>query len=538
MMIRNVLFTFAAACMFGLAATPSGADGTRALTPTIEDSRAISVEATKNRSGRRIALVIGNAHYTHAKPLDNPGNDALKIASAFSQYGFILVGGKALLDLDKRGLEEAIRQFGQDAKGADVALVYYAGHGIQMNGINFLIPTTAGPLRDPTDVDFEFISVDLLMKQLEYTQSLLRVVILDACRNNPFEDSSGRAIVVEGAGTGLAEMRAPSGTLIGFATGPGKLSSDGSGDNSPYAIALVNNLRPGVNLFNYFNQVGNDVMAATKEKQQPWQHSSPIKGIPYLIPPAVAIAPPVVNEAPSGDQVASIAHEPSQIVSSGSSIPLTQEAISLLGKRNFAAAHVVLDRAIELDPDSAAAYRIKGFAFGMRAKELAAAALKAPSPESIDIAKAMFRKAWPYFDRAIELDTYDSPARRQRGDLVMEVYKFRMAIQDLNKAGQQNLLKNAIRDLRDAVVLDPTSVTAPNSLGIAYLYNRDPVSAIESFSKAIALKSSYASPYAGRCTAYVMLGLRNEAIANAKVAAKIAEFYRDGSCLKRIVGAF
>jgi uncharacterized caspase-like protein len=166
---------------------------------------------------KRIALVIGNSTYRNVPPLDNPRNDAALIARALKADGFALVGDGAQLDLDKAALDRLVQSFGRQAQGADIALFYYAGHGIQMRGSNYLVPIDANPVRE-ADVDFQMLDVRLVLHQMEGPGTRLKVVILDACRNNPF---GLRA--VRGAEGGLAEMRAPEGTLISYATQPGNV---------------------------------------------------------------------------------------------------------------------------------------------------------------------------------------------------------------------------------------------------------------------------------------------------------------------------
>ena len=147
--------------------------------------------------------------------------------------GFTLVGGGAQLDLDKAALDQAVQNFGRQVQGADVALFYYAGHGVQVRGSNYLVPVNANPTRE-ADVDFQMVDVNLVLRQMEGAGTRLNLVILDACRNNPFGGRGLRA--TEG---GLAQMQAPEGTLISYATQPGNVAQDGADGNSPYTKALA-----------------------------------------------------------------------------------------------------------------------------------------------------------------------------------------------------------------------------------------------------------------------------------------------------------
>ena len=228
-------------------------------------------------SERRVALVIGNAGYQHVDRLANPGNDAKLIADTLRKSGFTLVGGGAQRDLDKAAFDRLVREFGQQIQGAEVALFYYAGHGIQVQGSNWLLPVDANPTR-AQDFDFQLVNAELVLKQMDGAGTRLNIVLLDACRNNPFASLGTRSV-----GSGLAQMRAPEGTLISFATQPGNVAVDGTGTDGPYATALADAIRqPGLDIFHLFNQVGLRVKRDTQGSQQPWVSSSPIDGDFYF----------------------------------------------------------------------------------------------------------------------------------------------------------------------------------------------------------------------------------------------------------------
>lgn len=239
---------------------------------------------------KRIALVVGNSAYQNITRLDNPRNDATLMAETLSGLGFTLIGGSAQLDLDKAALDIDVQNFGRQIQGADVALFYYAGHGVQVNGSNYLVPVGANPTRE-ADVDFQMVDINLVLRQMQGSGTRLNVVILDACRNNPFGARGLRS-----ADGGLAQMRAPEGTLISYATQPGSVAQDGSGGHSPYTKALATTIKQaGLDIFQTFNQVGLAVKRETGGSQQPWVSSSPIDGSFYFVAP-VAAAPPVTIE--------------------------------------------------------------------------------------------------------------------------------------------------------------------------------------------------------------------------------------------------
>jgi hypothetical protein len=256
---------------------------------------AFAAESAEQQPDRRVALVIGNSEYQYIARLSNPTNDAALMASTLKSLGFSLVGGGSQKDLDKPALDRAVQAFGQAAEGATVALFYYAGHGVQVRGANYLVPITANPTKE-ADVDFQMVDMGLVLRQLESAGAKLNVIILDACRNNPF---GGRGL--RSTSSGLAQMQAPEGTLIAYATQPGNVAQDGAGGNSPFTAALAATLtQPGLDIFRVFNAVGIEVKRSTGGQQQPWIASSPIDGYFYFNPnTAPASSAVLATNAPS-----------------------------------------------------------------------------------------------------------------------------------------------------------------------------------------------------------------------------------------------
>ncbi len=249
---------------------------------------------------RRVALVVGNADYRHVSKLSKPLNDANLVAKTLSELGFEILGGKAHLNLEKLDFERVVQQFGSRLQRADVGLFYYAGHGVQIRGNNYLVPIAANPTRE-ADADFQMLDMALILKQMEGSGTRLNLVLLDACRNNPFGSRGLRA-----SSGGLAQMQAPEGTLISFATQPGSVASDGSGGNSPYTKALAETIKqPGFGLFDAFNAVGLAVKKITGGEQQPWVSSSPIAGSFSFTERSVAAIPTVVPMATTPPPVVS-----------------------------------------------------------------------------------------------------------------------------------------------------------------------------------------------------------------------------------------
>jgi tetratricopeptide (TPR) repeat protein len=232
--------------------------------------------------GRRVALVIGNSAYQAVPALANPTRDAAAIAAALRRLGFAEV--THLADLSKQEMERALIEFAEDAQGADWALVYFAGHGLQLGGENYLIPVDAELKRD-RHVRLETVSLDDVLEAAGGA-SALRLVILDSCRNNPFLARMDQTVATRSIGRGLARVEPMAGTMIAFAAKEGQVALDGPGENSPFVTALLRHMdEPGVDIRLMFDQVRDSVMAATNNAQQPFTYSS-LPGIELYFRPA------------------------------------------------------------------------------------------------------------------------------------------------------------------------------------------------------------------------------------------------------------
>jgi tetratricopeptide (TPR) repeat protein len=222
--------------------------------------------------GRRVALVIGNGDYRFAPQLSNPVNDASDIAKTLRKLRFDVVEGK---NLDRRGMDEAIREFGRKLDGADLALFFYAGHGLQVNGKNYLVPIDAR-LERPGDLALDAVDIGNVLAQME-AEKRVNLVFLDACRDNPLARSLARSLGARSSmvGQGLASIQSAIGTMIAYATQPDNVALDGTGRNSPFTTALLKHITtPGVDITTIMRRVRSDVIASTHEKQVPWDHSS------------------------------------------------------------------------------------------------------------------------------------------------------------------------------------------------------------------------------------------------------------------------
>ena len=209
------------------------------------------------------ALVIGNGAYQDI-PLRNPVNDAQAMAAALEKLGFRVTQKTNVTQPD---MENAIREFGQTLKKEDVALFYFSGHGVQVNGINYLLPIGAD-IRSEDEVKYKAVDAGMVLDKLEAAGNQLNIVILDACRNNPYKGARSMS-------RGLAVMSAPPGALIAYATAPGTTAADGEGDNSPYTKHLLAAMNaPGLKIEEVFKKVRVGVMADTANQQVPWEASS------------------------------------------------------------------------------------------------------------------------------------------------------------------------------------------------------------------------------------------------------------------------
>src|SRR5262245_6566009 len=232
---------------------------------------------------KRVALVIGNSAYQHTARLDNPKNDATDMAAVLKQLGFSVIDG---FDLDKVAFGRKVPDFSVGLRGAEVGLFFYAGHGLQVAGQNYLLPIDA-KAETADALDWEMVRLDLVQRTMERATTT-NIIFLDACRNNPLARSLSRAMGTRSAdiGPGLARVESGIGTLISFSTQPGNVALDGAGRNSPFAGALVKRIATSNDdLSGLLIDVRNDVRMATQNAQVPWEHSS-LTGRFYFNPSA------------------------------------------------------------------------------------------------------------------------------------------------------------------------------------------------------------------------------------------------------------
>jgi uncharacterized caspase-like protein len=251
------------------------------------------------QAAKKVALVIGNSAYQNASQLRNPFNDATKLSESFTRLGFKVI---RVINMAKADMDKQIQYFSRQMRDAEVAVFFYAGHGIQINGKNFLIPIDFNPL-EMEHLGAQLVSLDNILHEMEKGDHT-SIIFLDACRDNPLADqissniAQGRSMKldrnrsVDDVRQGLAEVEGKAGTLIAYATQPGNIALDGTGLNSPFTEALLEYIEePGLEIRDVLTRVRMRVMKKTGKKQIPWDHSSLVKKV-YFKEKKRWIAPP------------------------------------------------------------------------------------------------------------------------------------------------------------------------------------------------------------------------------------------------------
>jgi tetratricopeptide (TPR) repeat protein len=480
----------------------------------------------KNTAGAepRIALVIGNGAYTEG-PLANPVNDARDMAASLSQLGFEVLSG---VNLNRRQMEDLIREFGRKIRGGGVGMFYFAGHGVQVGGANYLIPVGA-TINGEAEVKYEAVDAGFALAQMEEARNRLNIVVLDACRNNPFARS------FRSSSSGLASIDAPVGTLIAYATAPGRTASDGSGRNGLYTKELLAAMRvPGLKIEDVFKRVRSEVRRQSNNQQIPWEASS-VEGDFYFSTTDVRPAPTVATPAPTVSESASTvatsaptATAPAPTISTSAPAVATpaptldemlRQARASARGNDYDGVISAAQKALIADPNSGVAYRFLYEAYYVQhdtdranqARDNAIRLLKAPK----DAVEFEARGAAHFFingDRAIadlseaiRLDPKFAPAYNSRGQAYFLRKKYDLAIADFNAAIQ----------------LEPTYAWAYNARGASYLPKKEYNRAIADCSEAIRLDPRSHPAYVNRAWAYRELKNYDLAIADLDTAIRL-----------------
>ncbi len=320
---------------------------------------------------RRVALVIGNGAYADA-PLLNPTKDAKDITKALTALGFEVIHKENVRQND---LKKAVREFGQKIRRGGVGLFYYAGHGVQVEGNNYLIPIGA-TISHEAEIEYESVDVGFVLAQMEAAENRLNIVILDACRSNPF------ARAFRSAKNGLASLDAPSGTIIAYATGPGKVASDGEGGNGLYTLELLNVMQKAdMKIEEVFKSVRIAVQKKSSGSQTPWESSSLIGDFYFLRKPTIAQAtfpPPIIKEEKAAPTTFSWPTKvadtqpgklESETVSKSREVAvLIERGDDFANQKKWSEAEKEYRKALQLEPRNADSYGKIGYIFIQRSK--------------------------------------------------------------------------------------------------------------------------------------------------------------------------
>ena len=267
------------------------------LSLAADDQSSKAVRRTSSDQ-KRVALVIGNSDYK-VGPLQNPAHDAEDISGVLRTLGFIV---QTKINANHIEMEEAVDRFVQEIQNGDVALFYFSGHGIQVKGENYLIPL-GDSIKSETDVRYKTVNAGLILGKMEESRNRANIVILDACRNNPFKG------LFRSASTGLSKMDAPKGTFIAYATSPDSVAADGSGRNSPYTKHLMEALKlKDIPIELAFKQVGKAVNKETGGQQTPWISSSLLDDL-YCNPSYEASLPTPTPTRPAASSISSVSSD-------------------------------------------------------------------------------------------------------------------------------------------------------------------------------------------------------------------------------------
>ena len=443
-------------------------------------NQAIAQNSLNTQQQKRIALVIGNANYQVGNgKLDTPLNDAMDMTAALKELGFEVI---LLKDSSKREMDDALDQFSQRIRQGYVGLFYYAGHGMQVEGENYLIPVNA-QIKAEKDVEYESIPLGKILGRMESAGNQINIVILDACRDNPFRKfsrSSSRGLTTP--------VQTASGTLIAFATAPGKVASDGTGRNGLFTSYLLKYIKtPNLDVDLMLRQVRSNVAKDTKNYQVPWNSSSLTEGEFAFNQKAETTSPTEISSPipkPSPNPVATPQPQPS------SSPQLTAKAFfdsgnSKIYLKDYQGAIADYDQAIKLNPDNDEAYSNRG---------------------NSKYYLKDYQGAITDYDQAIKLNPNFYP------------YPYY-----LRGNSKQNLgdYQGAIADYDQAIKLNFYFTDAYYSRGSSKDKLKDYQGAITDYSQAIQLKTDFADAYYGRGLSHKKSNDNQNAINNFRQAARL-----------------
>lgn len=465
-----------------------------------------------NQNIKRIALVIGNSAYTKANPLPNPNNDAIDMTKALKEVGFEVLSG---VDLNKRQMETLIREFGTKLANGGVGLFYYAGHGVQVNGENYLVPVDAD-IPEEDEVSYATVPLSLLLTKLTTAKNDLNIIILDACRNNPFA-RSWRTFRDVGNNYGLAKISPPTGTLVLYATEPGKVASDGTGRNGLFTEALLKQIKqPNVEYDQMVKELSSEVWRRSNRQQLPWKEGNSLTDFYFV-----------------KDNVASVVPQNQSIESSITKTNLTTGEQSFWQEAERKNTIVMYESYISNYPNGeyVALARVKVDDL----KRVAENSIIVQSAQSFFLQatnESNIERKIELFTKAIETFPQHTGAFLNRGIAYYVKKDLDRAIADYTKAIEINPLfaraylqrrlayrdkenyDNAIADYNQVISIEPNNSIAYSNLGQTYNYKRNYDFAIVSFNKAIAIDPNNSMAYFYRAQAFDAIRDYDRAIAD------------------------
>lgn len=467
------------------------------LVTSAQSERTISRIST-NSDSSKWALVIGNANYKENPPLLNPVNDASDVGEALRNLGFQV---EKLTNGTQQQMEDAIRRLGKRVKEGDVALFYYSGHGVQVDGLNYLVPIEM-KADSEDEIKYKAVPAEMVLDKFERVGSSLSIVVLDACRDNPFKK-------YRSLNAGLAQMNAPAGTLIAYSTAPGRVASDGNAidRNSPYTKHLLKAIEdPGIEIGMTFRQVRVEVMKETDSRQVPWESSS-LTGEFYFAGEGDAEFYNTRGRQryEKGEYNKAVADYSRAIrLNPKFSSAYSNRALASHAMGDYDMAMADHDEAIRLDPNNAFAYDARGQTW---------------------VNKGVPEKARVDFSHSIRLDPDKAMVYNNRG---------------VTWSGSDH--DKAIADFNRAIQLDPNCVMAYANRGTIWRDRGDFDKAMADCSKAVGLGPR--DPWAWRALA-LLLAIHpdsrsrdgRQAVEYATTACELTE-WRESDCIATLAAAY
>ncbi|HRJ28695.1 MAG TPA: tetratricopeptide repeat protein [Cyclobacteriaceae bacterium] len=476
--------------------------------------------ATKAQDySKKLALVIGNAAYQHGGELKNPVNDARTMAETLRQLGFEVMLHE---NVSQNQMKQAINGYGIKLRGYDVGLFYYAGHGIQHKGVNYMIPVEAD-LQAAEQIEFDCVAADRVLAYMDAASTKVNLLIMDACRNNPFERSWHRS----GTGNGLAMMDAPKGTLIAYATAPGKVAADGEGSNGLYTSALLKYLKdPDLNVEQIFKKVRTEVAEKSFGAQVPWETTSLTGEDFYFATQKRAAKPFSITGTATPELIKASYQKADALFEKGAYPESIDELTKIIALDQYhiksymlrANAYMMLmqhqkaipdlNKVVELSPGEADGYYYRGLCrYTLKEIHEAIVDFTLTIRYNPDHSNAYYWRAYCYFlieknhpaiedyNKTLALTPDNSEVYYYRGLSYFELEDFTAAENDFTRATERM----------------PDMSEAHFRLGWCYHLRNEPEKAIATYSKAITLNPSFKEAYYYRAKAYHKLNRKTEA---------------------------